>query len=87
MAKAGVLEESPVKPCKVRAKALRSVPLPAQLRKGNVPMPFALQEILDSFVEFDAEAFGLDLPRGDGRHSGVPTAPNLRARSKKSSAA
>ena len=79
--------EAPVNPWQTWDAVMDSMPLPAQLRDGNVPMPFVLQQILDSFVEFDDEAFSLDLREADCGLAGARKAPKLTARAQKSSAA
>ncbi len=87
MASTGAPGQAHGDPWQAWEEALDQVLLPAQRRVGNIPMPEVLQRILDSFVEFDAGSFGLDLPEGDIGPLAAPTAPESRAGSRRSQAA
>ena len=87
MARSARQEKGAADPWSAWDEALEQVSLPADPRKVFSPMPAFLQEILDSFVEFDAEASNLDLPGGEGGHPGSPRVLKLKAGSRKSPAA
>ena len=87
MASTGAPGQAHGDPWQAWEEALDQVLLPAQRRVGNIPMPEVLQRILDSFVEFDAGSFGLDLPEGDIGPLAAPPAPESRAGSRRSQAA
>ena len=87
MASSGARVKGAADPWMAWDEALEQVPLPRDPQTEFFPMPAFLQEILDSFVDFDAEPSRLDLPRGNGGHPRSPRVPKLRAGTRKSPAA
>ncbi len=83
----GAQEKGAVDPWLAWDEALDQVSLPRDPRKVFSPMPAFLQQILDSFVDFDAESFGQDLPSRACGQPGSLRVSKLRAGTRKSPAA
>lgn len=66
------------------AKAQATLPVRPGPRGERPPMLPFLQEILDSFVEFDPESFGLDRPAGPRERAEAP-APAVLNRARRTS--
>ena len=52
--------------------------LAGRLRAASLPLPAAMQELLDSFEEFEPEPCCLDLPHGGAGAGGPASAPAKR---------
>jgi len=88
MARSGAVAEASANPWQAWEDALDQVALPREPQGEELPMPAFLQEILDSFVEFDPETFGLEVPLASAVEGPGPTAgAGARARSRRRKAA